>query len=675
LEKAIEIKRRAQRCIQNGDLDGALGEYEKLVAADDSDPYNLVLLADLLYKKGDHAGAGRRYLAATAAYEKTGLYKNAIAICKKMMRLSLSHAQVLQRLAVLHGLDGLTTESALYHMQYADLLLREDKTAEAATALRAAFEVCPENIKALERLADVLLMDGDKDAAAKALAEAAQHYQSAGQAGDADRCRGRLAMIKPGGVPARAAEPATRAAASPTTRQALDDTLLGVTPLEPEPHAAHGHLGASARTAPPAAAQAAHREMAAGPAAAATPPPALTEEGLEIETGYPSAAAPAAREAPAESAPAPAPRATPPAPDGPGLAFDAPALARARAQEMEPASQPAAAGAPSRPAPVEAAAPAAPTGHAKIEKLLTLAQEQFRLGRREVATSALVEAASAYEELGQYDNAATIYRSLSKSAHAATDVMMLWMKNCEVRRDLVEAALVACELGDLALNEGDLQGARSWFKRATTLDATNALAHRRLQRLGDVAPAPEVVAAIAPAATVPAAAARSLPAAAFEAGRVEVEVGRGGAVTFDLGSLVSEFQRGIEAQISGDAQGNYDLAMTYREMGLLEQAIEAFRTAARDPAFVVRCTEMVGRCLLDEGRFDEAAREFTRGLEVQGLSPMAKADLRYQLGLAQEAAGHTAAALAEFERVYAMHASYPDVALKIRVLRKALEHR
>ncbi len=27
MEKAIEIKRRAQRCVQNGDLDGALSEY------------------------------------------------------------------------------------------------------------------------------------------------------------------------------------------------------------------------------------------------------------------------------------------------------------------------------------------------------------------------------------------------------------------------------------------------------------------------------------------------------------------------------------------------------------------------------------------------------------------------------------------------------------------------
>jgi len=320
-----------------------------------------------------------------------------------------------------------------------------------------------------------------------------------------------------------------------------------------------------------------------------------------------------------------------------------------------------------------------PEGLAKIEKLLTLAQEQFRLGRREVATSALVEAASAYEELGQYDNAATIYRSLSKSAHAAIDVMMLWMKNCEVRRDLVEAAQVACELGDLALNEGDLQGARSWFKRATTLDATNALAYRRLQRLGEGAPATAVespAAAVPVPAALPSAAARSgAGPQGFEPGRVEVEVGRGGAVTFDLGSLVSEFQRGIEAQISGDAQGHYDLAMTYREMGLLEQAIQAFRSASRDAAFVVRCTEMIGRSLLDEGRFDEAAREFTTGLNLPGLSPMARADLRYQLGLAHEAAGRVAEALAEFERVYAMHGSYPDVALKIRVLRKTLENR
>ena len=81
MEKAIDIKRRAQRCIQNGDLDGALNEYEKLVDSEETDPYNYVLLADLLYKKGEQGAASERYLAAVGAYERASLFKNAIAVC------------------------------------------------------------------------------------------------------------------------------------------------------------------------------------------------------------------------------------------------------------------------------------------------------------------------------------------------------------------------------------------------------------------------------------------------------------------------------------------------------------------------------------------------------------------------------------------------------------------
>jgi tetratricopeptide (TPR) repeat protein len=145
-------------------------------------------------------------------------------------------------------------------------------------------------------------------------------------------------------------------------------------------------------------------------------------------------------------------------------------------------------------------------------------------------------------------------------------------------------------------------------------------------------------------------------------------------VTFDLGSLISEFQRGVEAQLSGDAQSHYDLAMAYREMGLLEQAVESFRVAARDPGFAERCTEMTGRCLLDQGRFEEAVTEFKTALSSKSLDVNTEVNLRYQLGLAHEAAGRIPDALGEFEGVYAAQPNYPDVALKIRVLRKSLEN-
>jgi tetratricopeptide (TPR) repeat protein len=200
--------------------------------------------------------------------------------------------------------------------------------------------------------------------------------------------------------------------------------------------------------------------------------------------------------------------------------------------------------------------------------------------------------------------------------------------------------------------------ARDWFRRASGLHAGNETARRRLQKLGDLG-APTAVEAAEDDGD--------------ESGRVEVAVGRNEAVTFDLGSLVSEFQRGVETQISGDAQGHYDLGMAYREMGLLEQAIDAFRVAGKDPAFAQRCSEMVGRSMLDQGRFEEAAQEFIVALELPGLTPEGANDLRYQLGLAYEAAGRTEEALAEFERVYAGMPSYPDVAMKIRVLRKAME--
>ena len=50
MEKAIEIKRRAQRFVQSGDVEAALAEYEKLARAEENEPYHSVVIADLLVK-------------------------------------------------------------------------------------------------------------------------------------------------------------------------------------------------------------------------------------------------------------------------------------------------------------------------------------------------------------------------------------------------------------------------------------------------------------------------------------------------------------------------------------------------------------------------------------------------------------------------------------------------
>jgi tetratricopeptide (TPR) repeat protein len=593
LEKAIDIKRRAQRCLQGGDLAGAVSEYEKLTRAEDAEPINFVLLADLLYKKGDADEAVRRYLQAVDAYTGAGLYKNAIAVCKKMTRLSLASGVILQRLAELHALDGLATEAALYYQELAEFQAHEQRFREAAGSARRAFEASSENVRLLERAGEWLAQAGDASGAAAAWMEASRQYARRGQAEDAARAEAQAEELSPGAAAVR--EPAAAVAApEPPVAAALAPEPPVAAALAPEP-------------ATPAAVEGLEERRVF-----AVPPPAAEEAG--------EPALPAADTGVAEA------DVTPPAPAG--LRFGEETPGAERRGELE-----------------------------AIEELLQLAAGRLRKGDREAAGEALVGAARAYEAIGRLDSAAAIYRNLGRSVQATPEILGLWLRNCEVRGDAAEAAEVACALGDRALNDGDRGGARDWFARAVRHVPGCELALRRLERLGADAGAQ-------PAGT----------RARTEAdGRVEVAVGRAQAVTLDLGSLLAEFQRGVESQLSGDAQSHYDLGMTYREMGLADQAVERFRSAAQDPAFAERAAEMIGRTLLDQGRFDEAAEEFARGLETLPGTADNGVGLRYHLGLAHEVAGRAAEALAEFERVYALQPNYPDVAQKIRVLRRTPE--
>jgi tetratricopeptide (TPR) repeat protein len=324
-------------------------------------------------------------------------------------------------------------------------------------------------------------------------------------------------------------------------------------------------------------------------------------------------------------------------------------------------------------------------GLPEVSVLLNEAQALFERGERDAASDTLVRAAQAYDRLGRFDSAAAIYRSLSRARSASLQVMMLWLKNCQRRNDLREAASVACELGDRAISEDDPGGAREWFERAHAYDGENPTATRRLERL-NARPSEDANGAGSPPA-VPVSStsvadekARSetirAESGAVVAERptvVEVTLGNGEPIGMDLGVLIAEFQRGLDEQLDCDPQGHYDLAMSYREMSLHDQAIQSFRVAARDSHFRMRCTEMIGRCLLERGDFEEAVQEFRAALALPELPMGSSLDMRFHLGLALEAAGRPRESLDEFERIYTADPSFPDAASKIRALRKSLE--
>ena len=103
--------------------------------------------------------------------------------------------------------------------------MRGDRVEEAAKSLRLAYEACPDNIKALERLGEVTVLLGDKEAAARIWLEAAVSHERVGQAAEVQRCQKRADHLQPGVLAALAQiresepgaelEPAEEAGAAP----------------------------------------------------------------------------------------------------------------------------------------------------------------------------------------------------------------------------------------------------------------------------------------------------------------------------------------------------------------------------------------------------------------------------------------------------------------------------
>ena len=577
MEKTLEIKRKAQRFVQNGDLDKAVEEYQKLLAADDSDPYTHVTLGDLYYKKGLGEEAGRRYQEAAEAYRKAGLVKNAIAVCKKMLRLNLRTMDTLKSLAELHAQDGLALDSALYFSQYADIVLAHDRRTDAAEALEKASRLLPDEPKYTERLADLWNLEGENLKASRALIRAAKAYEVKGLMDEAEGCRNRAEGLYPG------------AATLP------EESPADATKSAPEP----GQQNGTARPmggAPSTGAVAPERSRY-------TPPGGGRPEGLEsTRLGTPAFAGATATAAPQSS--------------------------------------------PAEPPATESTVPPEVAAH------LDYARTLLGTGEREQAAEALLRAASAWESVGGLDQAAAIYNELSRSPQASERLYRLWLANCERRQQWVESAAVCCELGDLALAAQEPANAHEWFVQARGYDPNNEMAARRLERLSDWGK-------------------RKIEPQELSADRVTVQQRTPDDLDVDLSDLLSAFQAGVREQVQADdAASHYDLGMTYRQMGLLDEAVAEFRLAARDPQFSIKCTDMLGRCLLERGDFGAAIAEFERGLALPGITPESTLAFRYSLGLVLEASGRPMEALEQFEAVFATQPNYPDVAAKIRELRR-----
>lgn len=101
-----------------------------------------------------------------------------------------------------------------------------------------------------------------------------------------------------------------------------------------------------------------------------------------------------------------------------------------------------------------------------------------------------------------------------------------------------------------------------------------------------------------------------------------------------------------------DAQSAFDLGVAYREMGLVDQAVSQFESAASDPGLKVRALVMLGTLRLQQGDAPGAVSSLEQA--VQGATnDDERAEANYELGVVYEKIGETGKAIASLSAVSA----------------------
>jgi pilus assembly protein FimV len=140
-------------------------------------------------------------------------------------------------------------------------------------------------------------------------------------------------------------------------------------------------------------------------------------------------------------------------------------------------------------------------------------------------------------------------------------------------------------------------------------------------------------------------------------------------VRLDPATMIEQSSSEDMAVAPEDFDTHYDLGIAYKEMGLLDEAVNEFRIVMQDPSREVQCHMMLGLIFLEQGRVPEAISQFKQGLYAERIQEREQLALYYELGNAYEKVSDTREALYYLEKVMKRDAQFRDVEQRVARLR------
>ena len=110
-----------------------------------------------------------------------------------------------------------------------------------------------------------------------------------------------------------------------------------------------------------------------------------------------------------------------------------------------------------------------------------------------------------------------------------------------------------------------------------------------------------------------------------------------------------------------DADTHYDLGLAYKEMGLYDEAVKAFKKVLESPGREVQCRLMIGLCYREQGSRTDAITQFKAGLHAPGINTSEQLMLYYEIAYSYEMVKDPKEAIYFYQLVSKRDPNYRDV--------------
>lgn len=194
----VRIVEQAEKFVRAGRIKEAIAEYEKLALGDPQDVGTLNIIGDLYIRLGQNDRAIRSFQKVAEEYERRGLYSQALAICKKIHKLTPESPDYALKLGELYAQQGFVADAKKVYASVATGLEGSGQAAEAIAIFDRIVKLDREDHETRKSLARLHREAGNIDAALDLLVEDAEVHAEKGRLDEAEAVLQEALALRPG---------------------------------------------------------------------------------------------------------------------------------------------------------------------------------------------------------------------------------------------------------------------------------------------------------------------------------------------------------------------------------------------------------------------------------------------------------------------------------------------